>query len=121
MAFAVNRKRFQENYQEKSKLYQGQSGRQGYGGIEQKGRYNSYYCEHYKMNEHTVQKCYKIHGYPSNFRLGKLQEIFNMIKRIKLLKLMVEKWILHLLNISSYYSFWEGRRNRNNLSTNMKN
>lgn len=27
-------------------------------------RPNSYFCEHSQMSGHSVQRCYKIHGYP---------------------------------------------------------
>lgn len=36
--------------------------------MEQKGRYNNYYCEHCKMSGHTIQRCYKLHGYPQNMK-----------------------------------------------------
>lgn len=29
---------------------------------------STYYCDHCKMSGHIIQRCYKIHGYPSNFR-----------------------------------------------------
>jgi len=35
------------------------------------GRRNSLFCEHCKRNGHTVDKCYKLHGYPSNRQGGR--------------------------------------------------
>ena len=32
-------------------------------------RPNSYFCEHRKMQGHTIDQCYKIHGYPSTSRM----------------------------------------------------
>lgn len=68
MAFSVNKRRFQDNYQEKSRS----NGRQNLGGMESKGRYNNYYCEHCKISGRTMQKCYKLHGYRPKFRNGKI-------------------------------------------------
>ena len=30
-----------------------------------------YFCDHYKIADHTIQRCYKIYGYPPRHRLYK--------------------------------------------------
>ena len=27
-----------------------------------------FFCEHYNMHGHTISKCWKVHGYPPNFK-----------------------------------------------------
>ena len=51
MAFAANRKFFRQS-----------------GNTDQKSKYNQYFCDHCKTPGHTVQRCYKLHGYPANFK-----------------------------------------------------
>ncbi|XP_074328424.1 uncharacterized protein LOC141666334 [Apium graveolens] len=36
-------------------------------------RTNSFFCDHCKMTGHTMQRCYKLHGYPPNGRNDKRQ------------------------------------------------
>ncbi|WOH06718.1 hypothetical protein DCAR_0626146 [Daucus carota subsp. sativus] len=31
-------------------------------------KFNQYFCDHCKTPGHTAQRCYKLHGYPANFR-----------------------------------------------------
>ncbi|XP_074351759.1 uncharacterized protein LOC141690900 [Apium graveolens] len=63
MAFATNRRFTQDRFKQ-------QFSRQSQGS-DPRNRTSSFYCEHCKMPGHTVQRCYKIHGYPSNFRNDK--------------------------------------------------
>jgi len=37
-----------------------------YPGKKIKGKKSQLFCEHYKRNNHTVDKCYKLHGYPNS-------------------------------------------------------
>lgn len=32
------------------------------------GKRQSLYCDHYKMQGHSIDKCWKIHGYPPKFK-----------------------------------------------------
>lgn len=67
MAFAVNRRRFQDN-QDKYRS-QGNFGKQHFGHVETKGKYNNnYYCDHCKMAGHSIQRCYKLNGYPQGYK-----------------------------------------------------
>ncbi|XP_074356562.1 uncharacterized protein LOC141696301 [Apium graveolens] len=62
MAFAANRRNFNFRSQGGSgSNFRSQSG-------ENRGKFNSYFCDHYKMTGHTTQRCYKLHGYPSHFK-----------------------------------------------------
>ncbi|XP_074374775.1 uncharacterized protein LOC141715196 [Apium graveolens] len=42
-----------------------------------KGPSSKYFCDHCKMGGHTIDRCYKIHGYPPNFRGGQLKRFVN--------------------------------------------
>ena len=37
----------------------------------QKPQRRQYYCDHCKMHSHSIQRCYKIHGYPPGHKLYK--------------------------------------------------
>ena len=45
-----------------SSFYSRNVGKPGYNHFVQERR--QLFCDHYKVNGHTIQKCYKIHGYP---------------------------------------------------------
>lgn len=62
MAFAVNsgRKNFSDKFRP-----QGLNSRSS---TDAKTRFNTYFCENRKVRGHTIQRCYKIHGYPPHFK-----------------------------------------------------
>ncbi|KAL8120516.1 hypothetical protein AgCh_017628 [Apium graveolens] len=62
MAFAANRRNFNFRSQGGSgSNFRSQTG-------ENRGKFNSYFCDHCKMTGHTAHRCYKLHGYPSHFK-----------------------------------------------------
>nr|XP_017225299.1 PREDICTED: uncharacterized protein LOC108201523 [Daucus carota subsp. sativus] len=58
MAFAANRRGFDNKFKSRNNYGTNTDG---------KGR-NNYFCDHCKMTGHTIQRCYKLHGYPANFK-----------------------------------------------------
>lgn len=70
MALAASRRRFTEHDKFKPQYQQRGFGNQGFGNTESKGRYNTYYCDHCKMSGHSIQRCYKLNGYPQNYKGG---------------------------------------------------
>ncbi|XP_074347627.1 uncharacterized protein LOC141686492 [Apium graveolens] len=67
MAFAANRRNFPDKYKQQGYNRQNIGGNYDSG----KGRI-SYYCDHCKVPRHSIQRCYKIHGYPQNFKERKI-------------------------------------------------
>lgn len=65
MAFAANRR----NFQPRGNQYIPPQLRTGnnYGSTESKFRTN-FFCDHCKITGHTMARCYKLHGYPQNFK-----------------------------------------------------
>ncbi|XP_074336065.1 uncharacterized protein LOC141673233 [Apium graveolens] len=77
LAFAAQRRRFQENNSERFRqnIYHN-SGKQGFGPqIDTRSRLNTYFCDHCKLPGHTVQRFYKLHGYPQNFKTDRERRV----------------------------------------------
>ncbi|CAO2834341.1 unnamed protein product, partial [Amaranthus hypochondriacus] len=58
MAFIADKRKSYESYKANENQY---SYKKSNGGIK---RSNNYFCEHCKIRGHSIQRCFKIHGYP---------------------------------------------------------
>lgn len=81
MAFAAEKRRFNDNFQSKNTKSRNIGNSQGQTNFQKQGTYkqagngakidkpgSKYYCTHCEVPGHSVDRCFKIHGYPPNFR-----------------------------------------------------
>lgn len=82
LAFAADKRRFTDTRSQQSQNSRFQSPNMSRnGGFQQQQNTgfqkriaklgNSYYCTHCKMNGHSIERCFRIHGFPPGFKINK--------------------------------------------------
>ncbi|XP_074346317.1 uncharacterized protein LOC141685090 [Apium graveolens] len=76
LAFTADRKPY---YQGQNSYSQTQGFRPNINNFVKKKPHNNYYCTHCKMAGHSLERCFKIHGFPPNFKGNKDRKVAAMV------------------------------------------
>ncbi|XP_056683502.1 uncharacterized protein [Spinacia oleracea] len=90
-AFAADRRRLYDNKPTKNFNqigFQSQNNKVGYQGDRNGGKqmvgykrnFNNLNCEHCKKSGHTIERCYKLHGYPADFTFNNQRRFANFVQ-----------------------------------------
>ena len=71
MAFATDKKSLYSNHNT-PKQFPNNSVASSKSGMQKKGGKPSYFCTHCKISGHSMERCFKIHGYPPGFQSRKV-------------------------------------------------